>query len=125
MIEFFRDKLDGPLYVIVALISLFLIVAIIGFIMERIKLQKEENEKVVHIEKTPEQEVSIEPVKIESTNIDLNKQEEVKPVEDELILKEPVVSEEITEEVEENSDINDVYVKPQVIVFEDPDDKKE
>lgn len=47
MIHFFRDVLDGPLYLVIVIISIILIMAIIGFIMERKKLEKEEKDKSV------------------------------------------------------------------------------
>lgn len=49
IISFFRDTLDGGLYYIVVAICLILIMAIIGFIMEKAKLAKEESEKTVVI----------------------------------------------------------------------------
>lgn len=47
MIHFFRDILDGPLYIALVVICIILIMSIIGFIMDRKKLEKEENEKRV------------------------------------------------------------------------------
>ena len=35
MIKFFRDFLSGPVYVVVLLISIVLIMAIIGYLMEK------------------------------------------------------------------------------------------
>lgn len=49
MIKFFRDVLDGPVYLIFVVICILLIMAIIGFIMERKKLEKEENDKRIVI----------------------------------------------------------------------------
>jgi len=46
MIWFFRDFLDGPVYIIVAVLSLIFIMAIIGFIAERLQLEKEEKNRV-------------------------------------------------------------------------------
>lgn len=46
MIEFFRDILDGPLYIIITIISIIFIMAIIGFLMERRKLEKEAKQKI-------------------------------------------------------------------------------
>lgn len=61
MIEFFRDVLDGPLYIVVAILSVIFIVAIIGFIMERKKFEKEEKSKIAVISPT-NVVVPIEPV---------------------------------------------------------------
>lgn len=72
MIPFFRDILDGPLYFIVLVISIILIMAIIGFIMERKQLEKQEKEKRVVVgSPTP-----IEPVK--TREVVLNTKEEPK-----------------------------------------------
>ncbi len=49
LISFFRDTLDGGLYYVVVVICLILIMAIIGFIMEKAKLAKEESMKTVVI----------------------------------------------------------------------------
>lgn len=46
MIHFFRDILDGPIYIIVVIISLIIIMGIIGFIMERYQKEKEEESVV-------------------------------------------------------------------------------
>ena len=40
MIKFFRDVLNGPLYIIVVLLSIILIMAIIGFMLERKQREK-------------------------------------------------------------------------------------
>ena len=34
MIEFFRDVLDGPIYIVTTILSVIFIMAIIGFLME-------------------------------------------------------------------------------------------
>jgi len=47
MIWFFRDFLDGPLYLVVAFLSLIFIMAILGFMMERKQLEKEEENRMV------------------------------------------------------------------------------
>lgn len=49
IISFFRDTLDGGLYYVIVVICLILIMAIIGFIMEKAKIAKEESEKTVVI----------------------------------------------------------------------------
>ncbi len=76
MIKFFRDTLDGPLYYILAVICIFFIMAIIGFLMERKKLEKERKEKTAVIDQqipiTP-----IEPVTVtESPTIEEQSKEE-------------------------------------------------
>ena len=49
MIEFYRDVLSGPLYIVVALLSLIFIMAIIGFMMERKKLENEEKGRIAYV----------------------------------------------------------------------------
>lgn len=49
MIHFFRDILDGPIYIIVVIISLIIIMGIIGFIMERYQKEKEEGSVVKEV----------------------------------------------------------------------------
>ena len=68
MIHFFRDILDGPLYLIVAVVCIILIMAIIGFIMERKKLEKEEKEKKVVVDGT----TPIEPVRTREVVLNTN-----------------------------------------------------
>ncbi len=41
MIHFFRDILDGPIYIVLVVISIILIMGILGFIMERYQKKKE------------------------------------------------------------------------------------
>lgn len=108
MIEFFRDVLDGPLYIITTIISIVLIMAIIGFIMERKKLEKEAKNKMAVIDTAPEV-TPIEPVTIEQ-------EPEVTPV-----VAEPTPISNLTQEVENTSQ----EVKTPVIVFEDPEEKTE
>ena len=62
MISFFRDFLDGPIYIVAVIICVILIMAIIGFIMERKKFEKEEQEKRVTVERTAPVESVITPV---------------------------------------------------------------
>ena len=117
MIEFFRDKLDGPIYIIIALISLFLIMAIIGFIMEKQKMERDEKDKIAHVKEiiTP-----INPIIAESNEV----LKEVTP---------PSINGSNIETIDDNLEIpvsNDevtdgLYAKPNVIIFEDPDEKKE
>ncbi len=46
MIWFYRDFLDGFVYIIVAILSLIFVMAIIGFIMERMQLKKEQENRM-------------------------------------------------------------------------------
>ena len=48
--KFYRDVLDGPLYIIVVIVSIILIMAIIGFIMERKRFAKDAANKVAHVD---------------------------------------------------------------------------
>ena len=109
MVEFFRDVLDGPLYIAVVVLSIIFIMAIIGFLMERKKLEKEAKEKVAVISNgsvvTPIQPVSIE---VET---------EMQP---------PVITIPETPSVSDTEKSDDPSEeKPPIIVFEDPDQKKE
>ena len=105
MIEFFRDVLDGPLYIITTILSIIFIMAIIGFLMERKKLEKEQAQKIAVVT-TPNEVQPIEPVKIQ--------EEVVTPT----ILTEQIPNSNLAEEVFPE-------VKTPVIVFEDPEQKKE
>ena len=49
MISFYRDFLDGTVYTVVALVAVILILAIIGFMMEKIKSYKEEQAKTAYM----------------------------------------------------------------------------
>ena len=49
MISFYRDFLDGTVYTVVALVAVVLILAIIGFMMEKIKAYKEEQAKIAYV----------------------------------------------------------------------------
>ena len=49
MISFYRDFLDGTVYTVVALVAVVLILAIIGFMMEKIKSYKEEQAKIAYV----------------------------------------------------------------------------
>lgn len=121
MIEFFRDVLNGPLYIVVVIISIIFIMAIIGFLMEKKKLEKEAKEKIAIIDTLDNtQEISnITPVQPVSIN-----EEVVTPiVNDEVTnLNEPVV--EVVLEQPNTDDIPLEVPKP-VYIFEDPDQNKE
>ena len=112
MIEFFRDVLDGPLYIVTTILSIIFIMAIIGFLMERKKLEKEEKMRVAvvgtSIPDIPKEVTPIVPVSIEEKNeIDTS-------------LENPDPISNLNQE-------DNLYqeVKKPVIVFEDPDQKKE
>ena len=51
MVKFFRDVLNGPLYIIIVLISIILIMAIIGFLMEKKQKQDEVEKSTVRVGK--------------------------------------------------------------------------
>lgn len=50
MIHFFRDVIDGPIYIVTVVISLFGIMAIFGFILEHLKKKEEPVALVKEIE---------------------------------------------------------------------------
>ena len=144
MIEFFRDVLDGPLYIIAAIISVILIMAIVGFIMERLKLAKDEQLKVAHVSRdivTPIEPVQVEASNSEEPSLTIENNSLANAVEQATILNnvEPDVHQVVQNNIPINNNeiVNDqeipvptqdtnegLYVKPQVIVFEDPDAKE-
>lgn len=67
MIQFFRDVLDGPLYIVIVILCVIFLMAIFGFIMERKKFEREEKSKIAVISNPstiPSEEVN----EIKSTN---------------------------------------------------------
>lgn len=68
MIWFYRDFLDGFVYVIFAILSLVFIMAIIGFILERLQLEKEEKNRVAVLNGTPTLTPPAQTVAPSSTN---------------------------------------------------------
>ena len=112
MIKFFRDVLDGPLYIVITILSIIFIMAIIGFLMERKKLEKEAKKKIAVVDMPPmnqTQEVTpIEPVAVQA------EQETITTA------QQPVSISDLPQE--ESSSLE---VKEPVIVFEDPDQKTE
>lgn len=76
MIHFFRDILDGPLYIALVVVCIILIMAIIGFIMDRKKLEKEENEKRVVVGGT----TPMEPVRTREVVLNTNMDEKVEMI---------------------------------------------
>ena len=111
MIEFFRDVLSGPLYIIVVIVAVILIMAIIGFLMERKKLEKEEKEKIA-IVGTQNIVPPITPVAVEEKENVVNTEQATKPLENN-------ATSSVTQEQ------SSLEVKTPVIVFEDPDQKNE
>ncbi len=86
MIHFFRDILDGPVYIIVVIVSIIAIMGIIGFIMERLKKNGEEEVTVKSVNSlkpekvgtlvissnpssTPEKPVENNPTNLEKTEV--------------------------------------------------------
>lgn len=78
MIEFFRDVLDGPLYIVATILSIIFIMAIIGFIMERKKLEKEAKSKIAVV--STEEVTPITPVTVEEVNVTDPLAAEISPV---------------------------------------------
>ena len=52
MVNFFRDVLNGPLYIVVVILSIIFIMAIIGFIMERKQKEKESKGKIAFVSRS-------------------------------------------------------------------------
>lgn len=52
MIKFFRDVLDGPLYIVLVIVAIILIMAIIGFILERKQKLVEKQNQFAHVDAT-------------------------------------------------------------------------
>lgn len=117
MIEFFRDVLDGPLYIVITVLSIIFVMAIIGFLMERKKLEKEAKSKIAVISNTEDVITPIEPVSIQDDK-------DIPPVA-------PVEQIQTSSDPNPNSNLvgQDVPVSNEVqtpiIIFEDPDQKKE
>lgn len=86
MIHFFRDVLDGPVYFVLFVVCIILIMSILGFIMERLKLQKEENDKRVVVGGT----ASIEPVRTREVILSTKEEPVIEPVQS--INQEPISS---------------------------------
>lgn len=103
--KFFRDVLDGPLYIIVVVVAVILIMAIIGFIMEKKKLAKEAQEKIATVEL---------PKSTGPVNVTNNKKPETIPVYEEMP----------KEEEKQVNTLGSLEVKTPVFIFEDPDEKK-
>ena len=138
MIEFFRDVLAGPLYIIVALLSLVFIMAIIGFIMERKKNEKEEKDRIVYVNNSIDTLTPVE-TKVEETlpNVDISNDTTIEkndsnnftiiqPVEEKTSNNIELNNNEIiNNEIPQQPDLSNpaLLVKTPVIVFDDPDKK--
>lgn len=107
MIEFFRDVLSGPLYIIVAILSLIFIMAIIGFIMERKKLEKEEKGRIAYV----------------NNSVDAAQPTPATPVDNSVatVSTIPTSNNEIPQQPDKNNPA--LLVKTPVVVFDDPDKK--
>ena len=104
MIEFYRDVLSGPLYIVVALLSLIFIMAIIGFMMERIKLEKDEKGRIAYVNNSIDAAPTPTPESTPVAAVDMN-----------------TVNNEIPQQPEDNNPA--LLVKTPVVVFDDPDKK--
>ena len=102
MIEFFRDVLSGPLYIIVAILSLIFMMAIIGFMMERKKLEKEEKGRIAYVANSVEA-AGTAPVNVQTVDTA------------------NAINNEIPQQPEDNNPA--LLVKTPVVVFDDPDKK--
>lgn len=69
MVKFFRNVLNGPLYIVVVILSIIFIMAIIGFIMERKQKQKEARNQVAFVSR------NVQPINNNSEEIPQNKGE--------------------------------------------------
>lgn len=103
MIHFFRDILDGPVYIITTILAIIFIMAIIGYIMEKKKIAKELKEKTAVVD--AEQVTPIDEVKVDA-NVTL----------DELVNQHIINNNQVEEE-------NSGITTSPVYVFEDPDQK--
>ena len=111
--KFYRDILNGPLYFIVAFIAIILIMAIIGYLMEKKQKEKEDMEKVIQVEITNDKG----PVTLTENKapVTVEKVPEVVQVED-------TTNETEIEEKKVNT-LGSLEVKTPVFIFEDPDEK--
>lgn len=126
MVEFFRDVLDGPLYIVTAVICVIFIMAIIGFLMERKKLEKEAKNRVAVINNNPVNTSSANTPVVNNQNVQQPEVTPINPVTVQEVVEVPNVQTEPTSTPnliqEENTPAE---VKKPVIVFEDPDEKTE
>ncbi len=113
MISFFRDFLDGPIYLILVVVCIILIMAIIGFIMERKKFEKEERNRIAVVggEVTPIKAVNARQVIIEKPD-DL---EEKHPIHNSITNPEEDLKRDSTFTI----DSNEVKV-PEVVTVSEP-----
>lgn len=145
MVEFFRDVLSGPLYIVTSILSIIFIMAIIGFMMERKKLEKEQNEQIAHInrQQVPQNNIDTNPTMEELTetvaetmvddqifisnnidntqNIQIPNEEVVESILNIEVPNTDISVENSNEQVEEFQPVNN----KQFIIFTDPDQKEE
>lgn len=110
MIHFFRDILDGPLYIFTSILSVFFIMAIIGFLMERKKLEEETKEQFAVINKEIpriNQPVKPTPIAVEESILDTSIHSLSQPLNN------------------ISSINNNLEVKEPVIIFDDSDQRKD
>lgn len=100
MVNFFRNTLDGPLYVIVAILALIFIMAIIGFLMERKKLEKEEKDKIAYINSNGVSQ--FENVNVEENSSEPVVEEAFTPLTDNIVVNNNLENSEMSEESEED-----------------------
>lgn len=82
MVWFFRDFLDGFLYIVVAFFSLVFIMAIIGFLMERKQLEKDEKNRMIVLNNENMQNFNLseeEPPKQQSAVVNSQVEQQVVP----------------------------------------------
>lgn len=111
MIHFFRDIIDGPVYIAVTIISFFGIMAILGFMAERLKKKEEQVALVKDVES-----VNRSKLVISSIQLDEEKEENLKEEKENIleINSDEVSSPQIT--LEENSDVNKTSNGEEVIL---------
>lgn len=125
MIEFFRDILDGPLYIGITIISIIFIMAIIGFLMERKKLEKEAKQKIAVVADT-KPVTPVPPVTITQSAEILDKNVNTNPLVNEGAGAIDISSTSVNAisnniPVDSNSSVE---VKTPVVVFDDPNQKQ-
>ena len=109
MIEFFRDVISGPVYIVAVILSVIFIMAIIGFLMERKKLEKEHNEQVAIVTNNQ----NVQPINnVESIN-------NVQPINPIMVEQQVVTNQVSLDELTTNNKTEDVPVlevnKPTIV----------
>ena len=131
--EFFRDVLDGPIYIVLVIVCVILIMAIIGFIMERKRLEQEANSKVIHVDNMLE--TPVEPVAVVAEGVQ-QEDEFASPTVDlsegDLVIENP--NNDNSNNIEQVTNVEEIptyntdlskgdRVETPVIVFKDPDEE--